>query len=77
MTAERLKDGQRFGVAAIDDLLETVQFPISKKTLLEQYGRQEIFWLQDERKKLAELLADASQDEFYSISDVVSVLSKP
>ena len=77
MTAERLKDGQLFGVAAIDDLLETVQFPISKEALLEQYGQKEIFWLQDERKKLVELLGDSSQEEFYSISDVVSVLSKP
>lgn len=77
MTAERLKDGKTFGVSALTEALEDIQFPISRSNLLQKKGQVKIQWVQDESETLESLLDNVEQDEFYGVSDIVSAISHP
>jgi hypothetical protein len=68
--------GFAFGVASVTQALQGASFPISKDDLIREYGDEEIHLTKDSADRLAEILEEVDQDEFLSIADIASAVSK-
>ena len=77
MATGRMQDGEAFGVASVTEMLDSVKFPVRKDYLLKEYGERMVHWTQDSSQPLRTLLQDLPEDEFYSMSDVISAISHP
>lgn len=62
--------GEAYGAAAITHALADVDFPKSKKELINQYGNEEIEFKKGEPCKLREVLQDLPDQTYNSPADL-------
>ncbi len=67
--------GEAFGIAAITQALEGLDFPATRDELLKRAGNQTIHYRKDQPVKLREIIEDLDEDEFPSMAQVVSAVS--
>lgn len=68
--------GTAFGIAAITQALEGLDFPVSKQELLAKAGHQRIEYRKDQPVELRPILEDLEDTEFPAISNVVQAISE-
>ncbi len=68
--------GEAYGVAYVAQVLNDVDFPISKQELIEQYGDEEIQWSEDQTYTLQECLEDVPQERFKSMTELKRAISE-
>jgi hypothetical protein len=67
--------GTAFGIAAITQALEGVDFPASKQDLLKRAGNQDIEYRKGQPVRLREIIDDLDDEEFPSMANVISAVS--
>lgn len=67
--------GEAFGIAAITQALEGLDFPATKDELLERAGDQTIEYRKGQPVKLRQLIEDLEENEFPSMANVVHAVS--
>jgi hypothetical protein len=77
MPVEKFQNEKNLGSSALAEVLGDIQFPITRGDLLQQYGQTQIQWTPGTRETLENLLMNTTQEQFYSITDVVSAISQP
>ena len=70
------QQGQAYGIASVSNALGGVEFPMTKRDLIEQYGDKQIEWTKGNPEPLRDILKETLEDDFDSMSDVVSAVSK-
>lgn len=70
------KAGQAYGIASVSNALGGCDFPMSKQDLIHKYGNKQIEWTKGHLEPLKDVLQSASEDDFDSMSDVVSAVSR-
>ncbi|AFZ56245.1 DUF2795 domain-containing protein [Anabaena cylindrica FACHB-243] len=69
--------GEAYGVAAVTQALAGIDFPASKKEILQQAkGHEEIHWTKDKTIDLRSLLDQTGQDRFESMPELVEAISQ-
>lgn len=68
--------GEAYGIAAVTQALEGVQFPATKDDLLRRAGSQQIEYRKGQRVSLRQIIEDAPADEFPSVAQVVHAVSE-
>jgi hypothetical protein len=67
--------GEAYGIAAITQALDGLEFPVSKQDLLERAGDQEIEYRKGQPVQLRDLIEDLEDEEFPSMANVVQAVS--
>lgn len=67
--------GEAYGIAAVTQALQGLDFPCSKQDLLSKAGDREIEYRKGEPVRLGEILKGTEVDTFHSMSEVVSQVS--
>ncbi len=67
--------GEAFGIAAITQALEGLDFPATKDELLRRAGNQTIHYRKDQPVQLRDIIEDLDEDEFPSMAQVVQAVS--
>ena len=67
--------GTAFGIAAVTQALEGVDFPATKADLLKRAGNQEIEYRKGQPVSLRRILEDCEDEEFPSMSNVIQAVS--
>lgn len=68
---------QAYGIASVAEKLRGVDFPVSRKDLLQKAGNEEIQWEKDGKSlTLRECLENVDQDRFNSVTEVTQAVSK-
>lgn len=70
------EQGQAYGIASVSNALGGISFPMSKDDLLDKYGNKQIEWTKGSHQELKKVLQDAHEDNFESMADVVSAVSR-
>jgi hypothetical protein len=68
--------GHAYGIASVSNALGGVDFPMSKQDLIDSYGDRQIEWTKGNPQALRDVLKDAMENEFNSMADVVSAVSR-
>lgn len=68
--------GHAYGIASVSNALGGVDFPMTKQDLIDIYGDRQIEWTKGNPQALREVLRDAHEDQFGSMADVVSAVSR-
>ncbi len=68
--------GFAFGVASVTQAVEGTSFPISKKDLIREHGKEEVHWTKESSERLADILKDVPEDEFLSVADLAHAVSE-
>lgn len=68
--------GQAYGIASVSNALGGVDFPMSKQDLINRYGDRRIEWTKGNPQALRDVLKDAHENQFNSMADVVSAVSR-
>jgi len=68
--------GQAYGIASVSNALGGVDFPMTKQDLINKYGDRQIEWTKGNPAPLREVLQHAEDQEFDSMADVVSAVSR-
>lgn len=68
--------GHAYGIASVSNALGGVDFPMTKQDLIDRYGDRQIEWTKGNPQALKDVLKDAQEDEFSSMADVVSAVSR-
>jgi hypothetical protein len=63
--------GTAFGIAAITQALSGLEFPATKKDLLERAGNQQIEYRKGQPVSLRQLIEDLEDEEFPSMANIV------
>jgi hypothetical protein len=66
--------GQAYGVASITNVLQGLEFPISKQDLMNRFGDRTIQWTKDNPQSVRDILSKVSQDRFNSMADVAAAV---
>lgn len=67
--------GEAYGIAAITQALQGLDFPATKEELLRHVGDKEVHYRKDQPVRLRPIIEDAKADEFPSIAQVVQAVS--
>jgi hypothetical protein len=67
--------GTAFGIAAITQALEGLDFPCSKQDVLNKAGNQSIHYRKNQMVNLRQIIEDMDQDRFVAMSEIVSKVS--
>jgi hypothetical protein len=67
--------GAAFGIAAITQALEGLDFPANKDDLLRRAGNQEIEYRKGQPVALRPIIEDLEENEFPSMANVISAVS--
>lgn len=70
------EQGHAYGIASVSNALGGCDFPMSKQDLIDKYGARQIEWTKGNPQALREVLKDASENQFGSMADVVSAVSR-
>lgn len=69
--------GEAYGIAAVTQALEGVDFPASKQDLLNRVkGHEEIHWTKDKTVNLRTIFMRTDMDQFESMAGVVHAVSE-
>jgi hypothetical protein len=68
--------GEGYGIAAITQALEGVDFPATKLALLKRAGHQQIHYRKDQPVDLRRIIEDLEDEEFASMANVVHAVSR-
>lgn len=69
-------EGHAYGIASVSNALGGCDFPMTKQDLINQYGDRKIEWTKGNPEPLRDVLRNASEDQFGSMADVVSAVSR-
>lgn len=67
--------GEAYGIAAVTQALEGVEFPATKQDLLDRAGDSTIEWEKGQEMRLSDALDQLPDAEYPSMADVVSSVS--
>jgi hypothetical protein len=67
--------GTAFGIAAITQALEGLEFPATKDDVLRRAGRQKIQYRKGQEVDLRRIIEDCDADEFPSMAQIVQAVS--
>lgn len=67
--------GNRYGIDALADLLDEVEFPIGKKELIDRYGNEMVEVVEGHPVRLWLLLANCPEKSFKSREDFLTCQS--
>jgi len=67
--------GEAYGIAAITQALQGLDFPATKDDLLQRAGHQEIEYRKGQPVSLRQIIEDLDEDEFPSMAQVVEAVS--
>ena len=70
------ESGHAYGIASVSNALGGVNFPMSKQDLISKYGDRQIEWTKGNPQHLKDVLKEAPENEFSSMADVVSAVSR-
>lgn len=70
------EQGHAYGIASVSNALGGCDFPMTKEDLIDKYGGRQIEWTKGNPQALKEVLKDAPEDQFGSMADVVSAVSR-
>jgi hypothetical protein len=70
------KEGQAYGIASVSNALGGCDFPMTKHDLINKYGDKQIEWTKGNLEPLKDVLKGANEQEFDSMADVVSAVSR-
>jgi hypothetical protein len=69
--------GEAYGMGAVMSIFKGVQFPADKRTLLEKVGKEKkIPWTKEHTIDLREVIENAPQDRFNSITELTRSVSE-
>ena len=68
--------GEAFGIAAITQALDGLEFPATKEALLKRAGRQSIEYRKGQPVNLRKIVEDLEDEEFPSMAQVVHSVSQ-
>ena len=68
--------GTAFGIAAITQALEGIEFPATKQDLLKRAGRQQVEYRKGQPVHLREVIDDMKASEYPSMANVVEAVSE-
>ena len=68
-------EGTAFGIGAITQALSGMEFPVTKKDLLDRAGNQEIEYRKGQPVKLRQIIEDLEDEEFPSMANVIHSVS--
>lgn len=68
--------GEAYGIAAITQALQGLDFPTTKKALLAHVGKRKVEYRKGEPVSLRDIINDAPSDDFPSIAQVVQAVSR-
>lgn len=66
--------GEAYGMAAVTQALEGLDFPASKQDVIKKAksgGHDEVSWTKDQKIRISELIQEAPEDNFESMAGVV------
>lgn len=68
--------GEAYGIAAVTQALEGLDFPASKDDILKRVGgNEEIHWTKEKTVNLRTIFMRTGQDQFESMAGIVSAVS--
>lgn len=70
------EQGHAYGIASVSNALSGISFPMTKENLLHKYGNKQIEWTKGTHQPLKDVLKDSFEDNFDSMADVVSAVSR-
>jgi len=68
--------GHAYGIASVSNALGGVDFPMTKQDLITRYGDRKIEWTKGNPAPLRDVLKNAQENQFGSMADVVSAVSR-
>lgn len=68
--------GEAYGIAAITQALDGLEFPASRDEVLARAGNQEIEYRKGQRVSLRRIIEDTHWDEFPSMAQIVQAVSE-
>lgn len=69
--------GEAYGIAAVTQALEGLDFPASRRDLLAKLkGNEQIHWTKERSVNLRELIDNVDEDRFESMAQIVSLISQ-
>lgn len=68
-------EGTAFGIGAVTQALSGMEFPVSKKDLLERAGNQQIEYRKGQPVSLRQIIEDLEDEKFPSMANVVQAVS--
>jgi len=70
------QEGHAYGIASVSNALGGCDFPMTKQDLIAKYGNRQIEWTKGNPEPLKDVLINATEDQFDSMADVVSAVSR-
>lgn len=67
--------GTAYGIAAITQALEGIDFPVTKRDLLKRVGDRQIEYRKDQPISLRKVISDLEAEEFPSMANIVEGVS--
>jgi hypothetical protein len=67
--------GTAYGIAAVTQALEGLEFPATKEDVLHRAGHQKIHYRKDQEVDLRRIIQDCDVDEFPSMAQIVQAVS--